>query len=163
MKLGLIFLGSALVVLLAGCAASPPKALPTAPVAFAIVPHEDPGAAGCPLGMPNTRVQVADTPGGVALTFTTPSKVGELRLRVRNAAALHGPGAHGGVGHEGRHDGDQGHGLKLTQMPVGYAAVEDVDGGARLALDAVDPTQLDDLRGRIRARLDEIRLTHVCD
>jgi len=115
------------------------------------------------LGVPDTKVQITDTKEGVALTFTTWNRVDELRRRVRDAAAMHGPHAHMGLGHSGQHELGQGHGLRLADMPVGRAEVDDVDLGARLRLDAVDGLRVADLRSRIRTRIDDIRLGHPCD
>ena len=174
----------ALVVL--GCASTrpaPPSATPPVSVAFAsdstavTAPQADPPAAdppaitppiddsrsGCPLGVPETRVQISDTPEGVALTFTTWNRVDELRRRVRDVALMHGPRAHRGLGHAGRHDMGQGHGLWLWTMPVGHVAAQDVERGARLSVDALNPVRLEELRGMIRDRMAQIRLARACE
>ncbi len=127
------------------------------------VPRPDDQHSGCVLGVPDTRVQIADTKKGVVLTFSTWDRIDELRHRVRDVAAMHGTHAHRGLGHAGRHGLGQGHGLRLMDMPVGHAAVEDVELGARLRLDAVDDLRVLDLRSQIRARVDEIRLERPCD
>jgi hypothetical protein len=129
----------------------------------AIVPRPDDRHAGCLLGVPHTRVQITDTKEGVALTFTTWNRIDELRHRVRDAAAMHGPHTHIGLGHAGQHELGQGHGLRLADMPVGRATVDDVELGARLQLDAIDGLRVADLRSQIRTRIDDIRLGHPCD
>jgi hypothetical protein len=146
-------------VLLGGCVRQSDP--PGDPVA--IVPRPDDRHAGCPLGVPDTKVEIADTKEGVLLTFTTWNRIDELRRRVRDAAAMHGPQAHLGLGHAGQHGLGQGHGLRLTDMPVGRAAVEDVELGARLRLDAVDGARVGELRSLIRTRIDDIRLGHACE
>ena len=128
-----------------------------------ITPPPDDLRAGCPLGVPDTRVQITDTRQGVVLTFTTWNRIDELRHRVRDSAAMRGPRAHLGLGHAGRHDLGQGHGLRLADMPVGRASVEDVELGARLRLDAPSALQVERLQSQIRNRIEEIRLAHPCD
>lgn len=83
----------------------------------------------CPMAVPGTTVAASDVDGGVALAFTTRSgDVEELRRRVRRMAEMHA--GHGGMG----------------MMPAATATVEDVDGGARIALIATDPAQQEALR-----------------
>lgn len=156
-------LASVAALLLVGCASSQPPVAVAGPDPPAITPPFGEANAGCPLGVPNTRLVVADTKEGVALTFTTWTRVDELRRRVRDAAALHGPRAHLGLGHAGRHDLGQGHGLRLTDMPVGRATVEDVDLGARLRLEPRDGLQVDELREQVRVRIAEIRASRACE
>jgi hypothetical protein len=150
-----------LLVLVLGCAA-PHHGAPAADPP-SITPPPDDLHAGCPLGIPDTRVQISDTKEGVALTFTTCNRIDELRYRIRDAAAMHGPRAHLGLAHDGRHDLGQGHGLRLWSMPVGHASVQDVDLSARLSLDANSPLQVDELRSRLRDRIGEIRLARACE
>ncbi|HVY46829.1 MAG TPA: hypothetical protein VHB21_13170 [Minicystis sp.] len=105
----------------------------------------------CPLGVEGAKIAVEDVDGGVDVTITSsPDRVAELRRRVRDAAKLHGPGAHEGMGHDGEHLGHQRHGLRLTSLPPVTTSVEDVDGGARLRLAALVPDEVDRLRERIR-------------
>ncbi len=95
----------------------------------------------CPLGVPGASVDLQETPQGVALVFTSPEHVDELRERARYAAAMHGPDAHLGAGHDGSHGSGGQHGLQAMQLPPVHAAVVDVDGGARIEL---VPTDADD-------------------
>jgi hypothetical protein len=96
----------------------------------------------CPLGVPSTRVRIADTAEGVDLYFSTSmSGVEELRHRVRNQAKANGPNRHAGSGHGGRHTGYHDHGLQLWSMGQVTTNVEDTPNGARLAVAAVDPAR----------------------
>ena len=98
-----------------------------------------PGAReGCPLGVPGATVDVEETPEGVALVFTSPQHEGELRERARDAAAMHGPGAHVGAGHDGTHGSGGQHGLQAMQLPPARAVVVEVAGGARIDLVPAD-------------------------
>jgi hypothetical protein len=114
-------------------------------------------SAACPLGVPGARVDAIDSPEGVDLRITAPAdRVDEVRHRARDAAQLHGIGAHQGLGHEGKHLGAQRHGLRLTELPPIRTMVEDVDGGAQIALVARLPEQVSDVRSFVRARVDVV-------
>ncbi len=94
----------------------------------------------CPLGVPSTRIRVADTSGGVALGFsTTMSGVEDLRRRVRDQARASGPNRHVGAGHDGRHGGAHDHGLQLWSMGELKTAVADTPSGITLTIAPVDP------------------------
>jgi hypothetical protein len=96
-------------------------------------------ASGCPLGVAGTLATVSETEDGVALTFlTTPDKLDELRERARHAAALHGPGAKMGVGHDGSHAQGGHHGLQGLQLPPSRGLASDVEAGARITLTPID-------------------------
>jgi len=71
----------------------------------------DENGAGCPLGIRDAKVEVADVPGGVDVTFTSDSSAGvdEIRVRVRDTAMMHGPGSDAGLGHDGEHRQQHGH------------------------------------------------------
>jgi hypothetical protein len=144
-----ILVGACAIALLTDCTRAPTTPVPTS------APSEEP--SGCPLGVEDAQIKVLDTPSGVDLTLTAPAdRVDELRRRARDAAALHGPGAHEGLGHEGVHMGAQRHGLRLTEMPPMDASVEDVQGGAILHLYAKVAAQRDELREKVHGRVDEI-------
>ena len=108
----------------------------------------------CPLGVPETRIDVEDAPDGVDAVFKTSSEhVNDLRHRVRDQAAIHGPDAHLGTGHGGVHGTGQGHGMRLWDMPAREASAVDIDGGARLHVVASDAAHVAELRARVRERV----------
>jgi hypothetical protein len=108
----------------------------------------------CPLGVPDARIDVEDVPDGVDAVFTTSSvHVNDLRHRVRDQAAIHGPDAHLGTGHGGVHGTGQGHGMRLWDMPAREASVVEVDTGARLHVVASDGAHVAELRARVRERV----------
>ena len=106
---------------------------------------------GCPLGVQGARVTVEDTDDGVAMTFTSPDKVDEMRSRTLGAAAMYGP-RRLGEGHEGQHAQGGHHGLQPMQMPPATAKVDWVPGGARLRLVPADPNDIAALRAHARER-----------
>ena len=121
-------------------------------------------AAMCPMAVPGTMVATSDTPGGVAIAFTTTKgEASELRGRVRQMAEMHNssdgtmmphpPGTNGGstTAEPSGKASDSGAcgGLGTSEskmMPAATATVVDVDGGARLVLIAKNPAQLQALR-----------------
>jgi hypothetical protein len=108
----------------------------------------------CPLGVPETRVDVEDTPEGVEVVFrASEAHVVELQGRVANQAAEHGPDAHAGMGHHGKHGLSHDHGMRLWDLPPNTATVVDFVDGATLRIVALDPASRDDLRMRVRARV----------
>jgi hypothetical protein len=110
------------------------------------------GMAGkCPIALPGTKVEASDTQDGVALTFTNPAQVDELRTRVRAAAAHHAhmAGAHGGMGS----GSDAGGG---RAMMTASARAEDVEGGARLVLTPRDPSGAQTLRSEVREHAEQM-------
>lgn len=111
-----------------------------------------------PLGVPDTCIYIEDTPNGADVTFTTtPSYVSALRSRVREQAAMHGPGAHKGRGHSGVHGTAPGHGLRLWDMPIGAVDEVEIDRGARLEVVASDPSKVAELRAHLRERAARLR------
>lgn len=119
-------------------------------------------SSACPLGVPGAHVAVEDTESGVALTFTaTMDRLGDLRERAADAAAMHGPGERVGKGHDGRHGTGGAHGLKAMQLPPAYAVEEDIDGGARVYLKPADGKDLALLRAKARERAEA--MMSVCD
>jgi hypothetical protein len=107
---------------------------------------------GCPLGVPGATVVAEDTPEGVALSFTSKDKVGEMRQRANDAAAQYGPGAKMGRGHDGRHGHGGTHGLQLMQAPASHAVASDIEGGARIQFAPADPADKEVLRATLRER-----------
>lgn len=111
----------------------------------------------CPLGVPETRVSITDAADGAHVFFvTTPEHVEELRRRVREhvrAASL--PRGHS-EGHDGDHQIGNRHGLRLWALGPTTKQVEDVPGGTRLVVAAVDPARDDDVRVQLRARVAQL-------
>jgi hypothetical protein len=108
----------------------------------------------CPLGVPSTRVRIADTGAGVDLFFTTSmSGVDDLRRRVRDQAKANGPNRHLGAGHDGHHDGYHDHGLQLWSMGQLSTNVEDTPSGARLGIVPLDPKRRDEIRKLVIERV----------
>jgi hypothetical protein len=111
---------------------------------------------GCPLGVPGAIVTATDTEGGVALTFIAPANTDEMRSRVRDAASLWGPGTHLGAGHDGTHGTGGDHGLKAMQLPPVNTGVDEIEGGARLRLVAIDAADRDALRAKAHERAEHM-------
>jgi hypothetical protein len=117
----------------------------------------------CPLGVEGSVLTLADVRGGIDVTMTAaPDRIGDLRARIRAAAALHGAGSHKGLGHNGSHLGAHRHGLRLTALPPLDATVEDVKDGARLHLVAKVGSEVDPLRAQLRDRVTLV-LAAQCD
>lgn len=152
-----------LLVTSAGC-----MAMGLAPMA-AMSSSEHHGAAApagpapdmCPVHVPGTLVEVADTEDYVALIFVTRGgDVADLRNRVRYLAEIpvQADASSAGGGHQSMRHGmmgcmmmshDGGHGSTHAARPSGIAAwptVEDIPDGARLTLVPVAPTSLEELR-----------------
>ena len=143
-----------------------------APLACASDPPPKPGTAttattagtpgtGCPLGVEGARVTVEDTTDGVALTFTTVTRVDELRTRARTASLMHGAGKQQGAGHDGVHGQGGHHGLHAMHLPPATGTVDDVADGARIRLVPFDAADLSRLREH--AREGAARVQTVCD
>lgn len=108
----------------------------------------------CPLGVPSTRVRIADIEGGVDVFFsTTMSGVDDLRDRVRDQAKASGPNRHLGKGHDGQHGGYHDHGLQLWSMGAVVTNVEDTPSGARLRIMPADPARRAYVRQLVAERL----------
>jgi hypothetical protein len=114
--------------------------LPTTPTTTAAE------STGCPLGIEGARVTATDTSDGVALVFTTGTRVNELRTRARTAAEMHGAGQQQGVGHDGVHGQGGHHGLHAMHLPPARATVTDVTDGVRLDLVPLEASNLALLR-----------------
>lgn len=136
-------------------------------------------AMPCPVAVPGTQVAVGDTPDGVAVTFTTtPDRTAELRARVHAMADMHnrhhqGAGMeHGAMERGEMHRGammgggmmGSGGGEAMPMMPPpSRATVDDVDGGARLAVSPNDPADLDRLRSTVRMHAEHMQRSGSCD
>ena len=107
---------------------------------------------GCALGVSGATVAAADTPDGIALSFTSKDRAAEMRERANDAAAQHGPGERLGRGHDGRHGHGGDHGLQMIQAPTAKSAADDIDGGARIRFVPSDPAEKELLRAKLRER-----------
>ncbi len=112
----------------------------------------------CPLGVPWTRLDKRVTDRGIDVIFTSvePSRVPELRERVRDQAHAYGPHRHAGPGHEGTHEGPRDHGLRLWSMGDIVTEVDDTAAGATIAIAPVDPARRDELRKLVAERVNEL-------
>jgi hypothetical protein len=139
--------GTGLALLLVACA-------PPHESGVSIKDAHSPVVRACPLGVPETRVDVEDVPDGVDVVFkTSAAHVNDLRRRVADQAAIHGPDAHAGTGHGGVHGTGQGHGMRLWDMPAKGANAVDIEDGARLHVVATDGAHVAELRTRVRERV----------
>lgn len=106
----------------------------------------------CPFGIRGTRVETENIPDGVAISLHAFGDVQEVRRRARDAAAMYGPGAHLGAGHDGEHGKGEQHGLGLRHLGVSVEAIaEDTPDGARII---VWPKRREDLE-KMRTALAE--------
>ncbi len=111
----------------------------------------------CPLGVPGTRLQVAEAKDGIHVFFTTRmSNVEEIRLRARDQARVNGPDRHVGRGHFGEHKGARNHGLRLWTLGKVTTEVVDTPNGARLTVVPADPARRDEVRAAIIRRVAQI-------
>lgn len=108
---------------------------------------------GCALGVRGSTVTAEDTPDGIALSFVSKDKPGEMRERANDAAAQHGPGERMGLGHDGHHGEGGDHGLQMMQAPAARAVATDIEGGARIRFVPADPAEKDALRAKLRERV----------
>jgi len=111
----------------------------------------------CPLGVPGTRLNVAEAKDGIHVFFTTRmSNVDEVRLRARDQAKSNGPNRHAGRGHFGEHKGARNHGLRLWTLGKMKTEVIDTPSGARLTIIPADPARREDVRAAVTRRVAEI-------
>lgn len=149
-----VLLPGVAVLLAVGACAHPPA---NDPNGVSISQAYSPTVKACALGVPDTRLEVVDTLDGIEVVFkTSAANLMELRSRVFDQAAMHGPDAHAGAGHSGVHGAGQAHGLRLWDMPVLRARSVDVESGARLQIVASDPAHLEELRTRVRERVSKL-------
>jgi hypothetical protein len=156
LKLSLISIPSALALALAlaGCAETSNPQPATDPTSV----KSAQATQSCPFGVRGAEVLVTDTADGAVMTFTvTPDKLDDLRERVADAAAMHGPGEQVGKGHDpgtpGARHGDGGnHGLKAMQFPPMRAVAEKMENGTKLTLTAQVPADAPALQAKARER-----------
>lgn len=137
-------------------------------------PQQSPAVMGsmsmqsCPMAIPGTQVSAADTPNGESITFTTsPDQAADLRARVAAMADMHN--RHHGDGMGSMH-GDMKHGQMMgggehmgMMPPPSHAAVEDVEGGARIVVTPNDPADLDGLRSTVRIHAEHMQKSGTCE
>lgn len=112
----------------------------------------------CPSGMPGARIRMVETEDGVAFLLKAYGDVGDVRRRARDAAAMYGPGAHRGRGHDGTHGEGQQHGLALDRLGVPVVVdATDTNDGARVHVRPKDPADLQKLREAATARERRVR------
>ncbi len=138
--------GLALALVVFGCAACTTGNAPPPSLSQADVP------IGCPLGVSGAVVSVVNVPNGIVLSFASRDKTDELRERVTDAAAQHGPGTGYGKGHDGVHGTGGEHGLMAYQMPPSRMLAERTEDGARLTIIPNVSSDLETLRAKVRER-----------
>jgi hypothetical protein len=95
----------------------------------------------------------------VDVTFSGGSRLEELRHRARDAAAMYGPGAHRGLGHQGLHGDGEHHGLGLKELSPPVRAVEvDTDDGARIHITPLNAADAVAVRAEVHARVTRTRM-----
>ena len=161
------------VVAAAGCMAGHVAHAPAA--AASSQAQQSPGEMGamsmqnCPMVVPGTQVSAADTSNGESITFTTsPDHAADLRARVHAMADMHNR-HHQGEGMEGMH-GDMQHGQMMAggehmamMPPPSHAAVEDIEGGARIVVTPNDPADLERLRSAVGMHAEHMRESGTCE
>lgn len=116
----------------------------------------------CPMAVPGTSVASQDTPEGEAITFSTSSgDVNELRRRVRVMSELHGGHHVGGdaaaMGQGAGAGGMESDVHESMTAPTSRATVSDVEGGARVDIVPVDPTQVEQVRAAARTHAEHMQ------
>lgn len=137
------------------CAACGPRGKP--PFAVGSSPDPEPSTT-CPFGIRGARLEMRDTDEGVVIDVRAFGDVNEVRRRAADAAAMYGPGAHRGLGHEGKHGGGERHGLGLSRLGVAVRAKSEVSAeGARIVVRPKDARDLDRMRHELWAREGRVR------
>lgn len=136
------------IVAITACSTAPP-----AHDATTIRQAPAPGQGTCAFGVQGASASVQEREGGTALTVVTLSDPSDLRVRMRSAAEMRGPGSRQGQGHDGTHATGGQHGLQAMQLPPVRTTVEDVGQGARVLLTAVDAADIPRLREAMRDRV----------
>jgi len=107
----------------------------------------------CPFGIPGARLSMSDHDDGVVIALRAYGDVGEVRRRAHDAAAMYGPGAHRGLGHQGVHGGGHRHGLGLSQLGVPVRAeAENTPEGARITVRPEVATDMEAMRAALWKR-----------
>lgn len=122
------------------------------PFAVGRTPSREPSTT-CPFGVRGARVSMMDTDDGVVIALRAFGDVNELRRRAHDAAAMYGPGAHRGLGHDGEHGNGLRHGLGLAQLGVPvYAVAENTPEGARITVRPKVAADLERMRSALKER-----------
>jgi hypothetical protein len=108
----------------------------------------------CPLAVPGVQVESAEAEGGAAIVYKTSEQgqVDELRKRVRMMAEAHNQRAQQGVPAVG----------EVPALAPARASVEDVDGGAKMVLTAIDPADAASVREHVQQRVAVMQKTGGC-
>lgn len=136
-----------------GCASR--RAAPPAEMAPAVA--ED--AEGmCPMRVPGSRLDVTDTPDGVALTFMTDrGDAGEIRNRVRRMAEMNNLHVQPTMPQSGAAPVPPAMVAMMITATPARAMVEEMAQGARIVMVPLDPSRRDAIRFDARQRADRMR------
>ena len=146
-----------LVVTLAGAGSGCSTSGRVPPFVAGDTPSPDPSTT-CPFGIRGARVSTSDTDDGVAITVRAYGDLEEVRRRAHDAAAMYGPGAHRGLGHDGKHGGGERHGLGLAELGVpARAEALDTPDGALILVRPRQPADLDRMREALATREGRVR------
>jgi hypothetical protein len=96
---------------------------------------------------------MSNTEDGVVIALRAYGDLGEVRRRARDAAAMYGPAAHRGLGHDGKHGGGHQHGLGLARIGVPVEAqAEDTAEGSRITVRPRAASDLEQMRAALWKR-----------
>lgn len=152
-RLAALFLVTTIASAGSGCSSSG-----RAPPFVAGLPPTPQPSTTCPFGIRGARVRTSNTDDGVAIAVRAYGDIEEVRRRARDSAAMYGPGAHRGLGHDGKHGGGEHHGLALAELGVPVQAeARDTPDGAVVLVRPVEPTDLDRLRAALAKRVGRVR------
>ena len=105
--------------------------------------------SSCPMmSMKGADIAVAETPNGIALTFTTKADVRGLRRHVQQMAQMHSKG--------------EGGEMMNCCMSGASATYQAVPNGARLTLKPKDPAQLESFQKQIREHVQAMKNGECC-
>jgi hypothetical protein len=140
----------------------------------------------CPMVVPGTSVQAAETSDGMSMTFTTTGDVAALRQRVHAMADHMNGQSSGSMGMQGMRMGgvdggsgmmgggmgsgmhgmmggvDGGSGTMMGGMMPVHVQVEEVEGGARARVTPVDPSRLGEMKQHIQQHVQMMNQAHSC-
>jgi hypothetical protein len=101
---------------------------------------------------------IDDTAEGVDIRLRAFGDVADVQQRARDAAAMYGPGAHRGEGHDGQHERGGHHGLGLASLGIQIrASEEDTSEGAVVHVAALDEEDRPRLQKVMHLRADDAR------
>jgi len=97
--------------------------------------------------------------GGVVINLRAYGDIRDLQRRARDAAAMYGPGARRGRGHDGIHGRGGHHGLALDRIGVPvFAEATDTADGARIFVKPRAPSDLEAMRAALLKRESSVRI-----